>query len=59
MVLLIWRFRPSIYISIGPMHRVIWCWKYGMESVTHIVTGMEQSENSVQSHTAVSMSGQR
>ena len=33
--------------------------KSGMESVTHIVTGMQQSENSVQSPDAVSMSGQR
>ena len=41
------------YISIGPMYRVIWCF---CRQVTSI---MQQSEKTVQSSNAVTMTGQR
>ena len=46
------------YISIWPICRVIWCFWLRDESITSIVTPMQQSEHTVISPNAVSIPGQ-
>ena len=50
---------PSITSALGQCIVLSGVSGKGMENVTRIVTPMQQSENTVQSPNAVSMSGQR